>query len=83
MCAKDQADLPSTAVLPHIAFNDSQFPWISEVEQFNPGDSMRTPWLALLAFTEAELTLSLSQSQALRARVSSTDLQQNPGSKAF
>ncbi|KAI9689319.1 MAG: hypothetical protein M1822_009969 [Bathelium mastoideum] len=46
-------------VLPHVTFNDATYPWERNAEtQVSPNDRTRTPWLAVLAFTEDELRLS-------------------------
>lgn len=45
-------------VLPHVVFNDASYPWERDAEtQVKPNERMRTPWLAVLAFTEDELRL--------------------------
>lgn len=55
-------------ILPHVAFNDSHFPWERAIEQ--PADTEdgrnRVPWLALLTFTQDELRIpgvALEQAQ--------------------
>ena len=44
-------------VLPHVVFANAQVPWMVEL----PGQDLTRPWLALLSFTEDELTMTTTQ----------------------
>jgi hypothetical protein len=59
-------------VLPHIVFNDAHFPWERDISTKEsvasvPPPRNLTPWLAVLVFTEDELTLTPEQLTALGA----------------
>ena len=52
-----QGDSDYYNVLPHLVFANAQIPWMVEL----PGQDQTKPWLALLSFTEDELTLTPAQ----------------------
>ncbi|KAL1878933.1 hypothetical protein Plec18167_004228 [Paecilomyces lecythidis] len=78
-----------SSVLPHIVFNDPHAPWLIDIDAGNElrDPTMMTPWLALLVFTDSEITPSTDQIAAMQKTLnnaaSTTTLIQNPKSKAF
>ncbi|CAL1698578.1 unnamed protein product [Somion occarium] len=45
-------------ILPHIVFNDPHLPWQTEIGRTSEDDSMRIPWLAVVAFEQSELKMT-------------------------
>ncbi|KAL1860123.1 hypothetical protein Plec18170_002072 [Paecilomyces lecythidis] len=78
-----------SSVLPHIVFNDPHAPWLIDIDAGNElrDPTIMTPWLALLVFTDSEITPSTDQVAAMQKTLnnaaSTTTLIQNPKSKAF
>ncbi|GAE00079.1 hypothetical protein CIMG_09306 [Paecilomyces variotii No. 5] len=78
-----------SSILPHIVFNDPHAPWLININAENGLQdlTMKTPWLALLVFTDSEITPSTDQIAAMQKTIkdagSTTTLNQNPKSKSF
>ncbi|KAK2465664.1 hypothetical protein APHAL10511_002208 [Amanita phalloides] len=44
-------------ILPHVVFNDPHLPWQTEIGMTSEEDTLRIPWLAVVAFEQSELKL--------------------------
>ncbi|KAK2465647.1 hypothetical protein APHAL10511_002191 [Amanita phalloides] len=44
-------------ILPHVVLNDPHLPWQTEIGKTSEKDTLRIPWLAVIAFEQSELKL--------------------------